>query len=250
MRLHIWWTCRVKFLYVELAPVMADREQFDSDAQVEQVFGTDGCLLTLPFVSMERIVAVRHNEESARSKIGGTGSEDLVCAEQHISDGSLASRRSEDAVRILADLSQVLESSDDISRGDVQVSVQVAVGILRGRARVAPEFGLLSAEEQDAHHVFGLGNDSLLHHETCTLQCCDNSAVVVLGPRFRGSLQHGLADLYGEEDRIFLRLVFLRKGEHGDATRRWVETGRLMLTFSPISSSPSSSSGRLSSSRL
>lgn len=55
------------------------------------------------------------------------------------------------------------------------------------------ELGLLSAEEEDAHHVPRVRDDALLHEVVGAFQGRLDSAVLIrlLGARRRGALQHG-----------------------------------------------------------
>jgi hypothetical protein len=98
---------------------------------------------------------------------------------------------------------------------------------------------LLGAKEQDAHHVFWTGYDSLLHNLICTLQCRYRWTILFFGiSQWRG--EHRLTDIDGEEDGIFLSYVAL-----SSQTESHFELS-LALTVSSISSSSSSSSFQLS----
>lgn len=74
------------------ASLATDGKQLDSDPKIEQVFGAHDSLLPL-LVATKRVIIVCDNEQPAGSEVWGSGGENLVCAEKHVSDRGIPAGR-------------------------------------------------------------------------------------------------------------------------------------------------------------
>lgn len=80
-------------------------------------------------------------------------------------------------------------------------------------AAAVVELGLLSPEQKHSHHIFWTRDYPLLHYVICALNGGHGRAVctgfLFVGWWRRG--KHGVADVYGKENGVFLGLVRLKE---------------------------------------
>lgn len=213
----------VEFSTVEAAAGLRDREQLYGDTQVIQISGSDSCRVLHVFGMSVGIVIVGDEKEAARNEVGCPGREDLVCCEEHVRHGHLLIGWEQKIPRDLFVLDQGSDALDVCCCRNIEVRKEVAVRVGEAAGAAATgsvvvvilELGLSGAEEQDAHHVFGVGDDALLHELVGALERCQGGAVRTRV--FRRILrlmllQHGAADIDGEEHSVLDGLVGLAEG--------------------------------------